>query len=429
MTGKILSIVGVGCGGRTLTYCGLAAPEPHRYKIVGGADPNRLRVEELRKLSRNPGFRAFSSDKELFAAGKIADICIIGTQDSYHVEPALAAMKAGYDIVLEKPIARNPSEILLLLDRAEKLGRKVLVCHVLRYSPFYEKVKEIVASGVLGEIVTLDAREGVGAWHQAHSYVRGHWAVKSKATPMIVAKSCHDMDIISWMMGHPCRQISSYGYLSHFKSENAPQGAPFRCTDGCPFAPSCRYNALLYLDLHRAWLSYVMDGTGTVSNDEIRDWLSVSPWGRCVYHCDNDVVDHQVVMMDFDGGATATFTMTAFDEGREIAICGTKARLKGGESVRNMGGHDIVVEEHSGGKTCHDILIRSGGYGGHGGADSGLVQHLDLEFSKPAQEMRSGLHASVESHMMGFAAEESRISGRPVNLEEYRKMLSGKKCE
>jgi len=162
MTSKPLTLVGIGCGGRTRTYCGLAARLPHRYQVVAAADPNPVRVEQVRELSRNPAFRSFASDRELFAAGKLADVCIIGTQDAYHVEPALRALELGYDLLLEKPIATDPRQIVHLLATAERLGRKVLVCHVLRYAPFYVKVHEIVQSGVLGDIVTLDAREGVG---------------------------------------------------------------------------------------------------------------------------------------------------------------------------------------------------------------------------------------------------------------------------
>ena len=421
-----LSLVGIGCGGRTITYCGLAAREPHRYRVIAGADPNAVRVEELRKASRNPDFRGFSSDRELFAAGRLADVAVIGTQDAYHVEPAIMAMETGYDVLLEKPIAPDPREILHLLEVSEKLDRKVMVCHVLRYSPFYEKAKEIVESGILGEIQTIDAREGVGAWHQAHSFVRGHWAVTGKCTPMLIAKSCHDMDIFSWLMGRPCERVSSFGSLNYFTAANAPKDAPARCTDGCPVGADCFYNALNYIDREHGWL-YPMDGRETATADQIRAWLTTSPWGRCVYRCDNDAVDHQVVAMNFAGGATGTFTMTAFDNGRELVICGTKAVLRGGDSMKNLSGHDIIVQMHSGDTVRHGIHIAKGGYGGHGGADSGLVNALDREMAKPAREIRSGLHASVESHLIGYAAEESRLTGRTIDLEAYRRSLTPKK--
>jgi predicted dehydrogenase len=417
---KPLTMVGVGCGGRTRTYCGLAARQPHRYRVVAAADPNPARLEQMRALSLNPDFRGFRDDAELFAAGKLADLCVIGTQDNYHVQPAIRAMELGYDLLLEKPIADNPGDILRLLETAERLGRKVLVCHVLRYGPFFVKVKEIVDSGILGDLVAIDAREGVGPWHQAHSYVRGHWAVTGKATPMLIAKSCHDLDIISWLAGRPCHRVSSYGTLSHFTAANAPAGAPGRCTDGCPADADCPYNAMLYASRQRSWLQWVMDGGATATEPQVREWLTTSPWGRCAYRCDNDAVDHQVVAMEFEGGAVATFTMTAFDYGRHLVLCGTKGTLRGGDAVKAHSGHDIIVQLHAGDTIRYGVSLDVGGYEGHGGADPGLVQNLDRELAKPAAAMRSGLHASVESHMMGYAAERSRHAGQAVDVRAFR---------
>jgi len=421
---KVLSIVGVGCGGRTRIYCELAANQPHRYRVVAAADPNPIRVEQVRQSSRNPDFRCFSSDKELFAAGKLADICIIGTQDAYHVEPAIGAMELGYDVLLEKPIACDPREVLALNAHAERLGRKVLVCHVLRYTPYYTKIKSIIESGVLGEIITIDAREGVDPWHQSHSFVRGQWGVSGKSTPMIVAKCCHDMDMLSWLIGRPCERVSSFGMLTHFNKANAPAGAPARCTDGCPVDTACPYNALLYMSQHRQqWLPLAMDNSTTATPEEIRKWLAASPWGRCAYQCDNDVVDHQVIAMEFQGALTATFTMTAFDTGRDMIICGTKGKLRGGDNLKKLTGHDIVVETIAGDSITHNVPSLVGGYESHGGGDAGLVFAMDEEFAKPASEMRSGLPASVESHIIAYAAEKSRVTGKTVELTEFVKEL------
>jgi predicted dehydrogenase len=408
---------------RTRTYCDLAARQPHRYQIIAAAEPIPARLELAKKVSRNPDFRGFANDKELFKVGKIADVCIIGTQDAYHVEPCIEAMELGYDVLLEKPIATDARGVVRLLSVAERLGRKVMVCHVLRYSPFYVKVHDIVASGALGDIVTIDAREGVGAFHQTHSFVRGHWSVAAKSTPMLIAKSCHDTDIISWLVGRPCTRVQSFGRTSHFNAANAPAGAPMRCADGCPVGDTCPYNSYLYTNKHRGWLGMVMDGASTATDDEVLAWLTTSPWGRCVYHCDNDAVDHQVVAMEFQGGITGTFTMTAFDSGRNVTICGTKATLRGGSAVEAQAGHDIIVREHTGNVVSYDVSDEVGGYKGHGGGDPGLVQALDHEMAKPAHEMRSGLFASVESHLIGYAAEESRLTGKTVDLAEFRRSL------
>lgn len=423
---KPLTLVGIGCGGRTRTYCELAAQQPHRYRIVAGADPDAERVEQVRTTSRNPEFRSFANAEACFAAGRLGDVAIIGTQDAYHVEPALRALELGYDLLLEKPVAPHPADVLRIRDTAQRLGRRVLVCHVLRYSPFYVQVKALVASGVLGDIVSIDAREGVGDFHQAHSYVRGHWAKTANSTSMIIAKSCHDMDIMSWLVDRPCERVSSFGSLQHFTAAHRPAGAPARCTDGCPHATTCNYDAMRYAGRHRAWLSYVWNRGLSASQDEVREWLATSPWGRCVYACDNDAVDHQVMSLEFAGGITGTFTMTAFDSGRNLTICGTKGVLRGGESMRHLtGGKDIVVSGHDGGHTYHEINYASGGYGGHMGADPGLIDALATELAKPdPTTMRTGIDASVQSHLMGFAAEYSRQhGGEVVNLADYARDL------
>ena len=417
---KPLSIVGVGCGSRTFAYCSIAVGMPHRYRIVAGADPQPGRVEKLRELSANPSFRGFANDQELFAAGKLGDLAIIGTQDAYHVQPAIQAMELGYDLLLEKPIAPDPTQVLHVMAAADRLGRKVLVCHVLRYTPFYVKVKEIISSGLLGEIATIDASEGVGDWHQVHSFVRGHWGNVKKSNPMIIAKSCHDMDIIRWMVDQPCRKVASFGGLYYFHSSNAPAGAPARCTDGCPVGDTCAYNAMLYAGQHSHWIQYVHE-SGTVPDPEIiREWLKTSPWGRCAWRCDNDAVDRQVLAMEFEGGISGTFTMTAFDRHRTVFIRGTKGVLIGGGHMKEQTQDDILVRTHLGQEARYRVPTDVGGYATHGGGDPGLVFALDLELAKPARDMRSGLHASVDSHMMGFAAEEARVTGTLVNLADFR---------
>ena len=244
---------------------------------------------------------------------------------------------------------------------------------------------------------------------------------------MLIAKSCHDMDIISWMVNRPCTSVSSFGSLTHFTAANRPEGAPDRCTDGCPVADTCIYNAALYTSRQRGWLQWVMDNGLKATSAEVIEWLKTSPWGRCVYACDNDAVDHQVVAMEFEGKCTGTFTMTAFDSGRDLVICGTKGRLRGGDNIKSMSGQDIVVNLHTGDAIRYGVNSDVGGYDGHGGGDPGLVHAIDLEMAKPAREMRSGLHASVESHLIGYAAEESRRTGKTVELASYREQLAAGK--
>lgn len=407
-----LSIAAIGCGSRTQTYFRLAGQQPGRYRVVAGADPLAHRVSRAAELSGNPEFRSFASADAILAEPCMADLMVIGTQDATHREFSIRAMEKGYDLLLEKPIATSLEDVLAIEEAARRHGRRVLICHVLRYTPLYGKIKAIVASGQLGDLVSLSATEGVEAWHQAHSFVRGHWAVARKSSPMILAKCCHDLDIIRWLVDRPCQRVSSFGALSHFKAENAPEGAPARCRDGCPVEEQCPYNAARYLGDKRDWL-HVCDLEPTADEERLADWVHHSPWGRCVYRCDNDVVDHQTVNLVFSNEATATLTMTAFAEGRQIEIYGTKARLHGTRAR-------VVIQPHDSRNPPQQIDLGTGDstdFASHGGGDEGLMAALHEEMMKEnPDEMTSSLRASVESHRIAFAAEESRLTGLTVEL-------------
>lgn len=420
-----LKIAAIGCGSRTFIYFELAAKQPDLYEITAAADRTPARRAKARALSQNPNFQEFHDDAAILAAPKLADLMIIATQDAFHFEHGSAALRKGYDLLLEKPISTNLRDVLALEKLARELGRKVLVCHVLRYTPFYRRVKEIVRSGALGEIVSFEATEGVEPWHQTHSFVRGHWAVTEKATPMIIAKSCHDLDIFSWLVDSPCVSLGSFGGIQYFNASHAPAGAPARCTDGCPVNGRCAYDAHRYLTDKKNWLEIIFDRAKTATDDEIKDWLRTSRWGRCVYHCDNTAVDHQTVNLNFASGATGVFTMTAFSEGRDLTIFGSKGRLLAGERMKRTAGCDIVVEVF-GAKELERITIDYDKDGWHGGGDAGLVRSLHSEMNKATSaDMESSLERSVESHLMGFAAEESRVSGATVDLADFRRRHGG----
>jgi hypothetical protein len=272
--------------------------------------------------------------------------------------------------------------------------------------------------------MTLDAREGLGAFHQVHSYVRGHWSHTWAGTPMIVAKSCHDTDIINWLVASPATRVTSFGRLSHFTPASAPAGAPARCTEGCPAAADCPYDAHRYAGQEVGWLSLVMDGALTATAQQRLEWVAASPWGRCAYHCDNDPVDHQVLAIEFASGATATFTMTGFDDdGRTLVIAGTKGVLRAGDRLHNDIGAWVSVTDRFGNVTEYG---RGSGaeFSGHAGGDAGIIAALSGELDKPADQMHSGLAASVDSHLIGYAAELSRLSGATVDMAAYRAGLA-----
>lgn len=240
---------------------------------------------------------------------------------------------------------------------------------------------------------------------------------------MILAKSCHDLDIIRWLVDSPCLNVASFGSNSWFHSGNKPEGAPFRCTDGCPVENDCIYNAKRYLDDQTKWLDFVMSDMESATRDEREAWLKESPWSRCVYQCDNDTVDHQTVNMEFAGKVTATFTMTAFDHGRGIELYGTKGRLKGGDFIHRVTGHWFIFEPHYGERKTFDIDIPEGGYDGHLGGDGSMIARLYDEITGPEESMTSPLGVSLESHFMAFVAEKARVSGKVVSVGKSGKGL------
>jgi len=414
----VIDLVTIGCGARGTNYSWLASQQPERYRLVAAADPVAERVAKLATMATGP-FRSFSSAAACFAAGRLGDVCLIATQDADHVAPCLQALALGYDVLLEKPVAQSPAAVLAIRDAAAAAGRKVIVCHVLRYAPLWSRVHAIIASGRLGEVVHIDHREGVGAWHQAHSYVRGHWADSARSNPMLLAKCCHDLDLILWCLGRPARRVSSFGALTHFRPEHQPAGATARCADGCAVRATCAYDCAHYAGRQRSWLWAInprltIDGTP----DEIRAWVEASPWGRCVWAGGNDAVDHQVVSIDC-AGATAALTMTAFDEGRTMTVCGTRGRLYAGDGLGPIsGGCQLVVVDHQGAVERIDVNADAQG---HGDADAGLIAALADELARPdAQALTTGIQVSVASHLLAFAAEASRHSGgTAIDLDRF----------
>lgn len=419
---KRLKLACIGCGARAQTYMRLASLRPDLFEIVAGAAPSAANVEKIRAISKNQAFRGFPSAEAMLAAGRLADVLIIATPDHLHYANCVGALRAGYDILLEKPIATTPGEVVEVVRVAREAGRRVMICFVLRFAAFFRKAREIVRSGAIGEVVSIQASEGVGPWHQAHSFVRGHWSVADKSSPMILSKCSHDADIIHWLVGRRCRRISSFGSLEHFRKERAPDGAPARCTDGCPVGGTCPYNALRYAgDMRAPWLGMVYGRAAEAPAEEITQWLRISPWGRCVYRCDNDVVDRQVLAMEFEGGITGTFTMTAFENGRHLEIYGTRGVLKGGETYRRHFGSHLVLFPHEGAPTRYDLkTAEGGGYELHGGGDEGLMDALHGEMTRPPEEQpEAGLESAAHSHMIAFAAEEARLTGTTLGLDDY----------
>lgn len=412
----LLRVVVIGCGSRGTGYAKLAAALPGKYRLVAAADPVAERVERIRELSNDRNFKGYDSCAALLADRPEADLVMLATQDGHHYDQAMGAMEGGYDLLLEKPVSNAMEQVAAIERKATELGRRVVVCHVLRYSAFYLKVKQLLDAGVLGDLVSVHAIEGVGAWHFAHSFVRGHWAMMEETSPMILAKCCHDMDLLHWLIGRECRSVASTGSLHFFKAEHAPASAPARCHQGCPAEDTCGYNTKRYLTENgRRWLAMVYDGARTASDAEILRWLETAPWGRCAFRCDNTAVDHQILAMEFDGGISCSFTMTAFDTGRGIELYGTKGVLKGGEFIYRSAGIDIIVENHQG-ETIEKISFED--HGGHLGGDEGLIESLHARMVDwPLEAVQRELRQVVHGHQMAFSAEAARRTGAIVRIQ------------
>ena len=424
---KQYSFILIGAGGRGMAYSREMMKMPDKYKIVAMADPLDFKRERCKKEFGLAEEQCYSDWRDILAKPKMADIAVIATMDDMHYEPAMKAIELGYDLLLEKPVANTEKECIDIANAAKKAGTRVLICHVLRYTPFYRTVKSIIEDGMIGEVVSVDQVEAIGDVHFSHSYVRGNWHSTKTAAPMILAKSCHDLDIIQWLVGKPCKKVSSFGSLKHFRAENAPAGAPKKCIDGtCPVKEECPYNCYrVYVDNEdRVWsgwkniLKSMYADHPDFTDEEICEVLRNTDFGNCVYYCDNDALDHQVVNMEFEGGATAILTVNAFNAGgRYTRVYGTK-----GELWAFMSDKEIFVRTLSA-REKHYIPVKETEEsiaGGHGGGDYGII--ADLYNFLEGEEVKFGasdIGISVENHMIGFAAEESRHESKVVDLVEF----------
>ncbi|MBY8885267.1 Gfo/Idh/MocA family oxidoreductase [Streptomyces sp. PTM05] len=396
----------VGAGARGGTYARYAA-STGRAEVVAFAEPDPQRAADTAR--DHPGATGCADWRALAAQGIDADAVIIATQDSQHVEPAVAFAGLGHHILLEKPMATTEADAERIVEAVGRAGVMLAVCHVLRYTPYTTGVKQIVASGVLGEIISVEHLEPVGWWHQAHSYVRGNWRSTADAAPMLLAKSSHDLDWLSFIVDKPVRRVSSFGGLKHFRRENQPEGATDTCLT-CPVEPACPYSApRIYLgclgDPNRErWPLNVVTRERTTQG--VLDALEEGPYGRCVYACDNDVVDHQVVNLEYEGGATASFTMTAFTpfEHRRTRVFGTHGSLDGD------GVTATVTDFRTGSTTPHTLGLDGPDAGsGHGGGDERLIDaFLQAVSTGDPRWILSDPVTSLEAHQVAWAAERSR---------------------
>lgn len=409
----------IGTGSRGLIYGTWAVQNGITIAAIADKRPDRLK--NAGELLGVPGKMRFADADLLFSKGKLADAAIIASQDRDHFGHVMQALDCGYDILLEKPISPDPRECIAIEEKANALGRKVTVCHVLRYTNFFSRIKEVVDSGVLGRIVAIKHSENIGNFHMAHSFVRGNWRNAETSCPIILAKSCHDLDLLLWLTGAHCTKAAAFGSLSYFKESNAPAGSTDRCCT-CPAAEACRYEAKkMYLPVLGQWPADVVCVEQT--EEALMEALRTGPYGRCVYRCDNDVCDHMSMILEFDNGVTAAFSLTA-----QTSACHRHIHImcEDGEIEADDGARQIIVRRHvsSQADTFEEqiIHIRTNG-SGHGGGDAGIMEDFTAGLTAAHGESRSSISRSVESHLMAGAIEKSRLTGKTVDMEQYRKSL------
>ncbi|MBB6632915.1 Gfo/Idh/MocA family protein [Cohnella thailandensis] len=414
-----LALIGAGARG-LLAYAPYVRSHPHEAEFVAVAEPDAARRAEAAAQLGLAESQLYDSWEDLLGQPKLCDAVLICTQDRMHFEPTMAALERGYHVLLEKPMSNDPLECVRMAEAADRAGLLLSICHVSRYSAFWQRLKRLLADGAIGEVVSIQHNENVGYLHYAHSFVRGNWRNDKLSSPMILAKSCHDMDLIRWLVDAECTRISSFGSLKHFHIGEAPAGSTERCTDGCAVEATCPYSApRFYMQtLEENGFAALIATPPTEANR--MDAVLHGPYGRCVYRTDNNVVDHQVVNMEFAGGATAMFSMCGFtrDINRIVQIMGTKGEIRG-----DLLKEEIDLFEFAGG--TRSVIATPSGASGHQGGDEGIMRRFlsDLREGNHSRTLTSA-QTSLESHLMAFAAEESRLNkGAVVDMGDYKAAL------
>lgn len=413
-----MNFVLVGAGSRGMIYGQWA--KKHNIEITAIAERREDRLRDAAKQFRVPEEFCFSDASELFAGEKLADAAIIATLDQDHYGHVMQALARGYDILLEKPISPDAKECIEIEKAALALGRQITVCHVLRYTNFFGVIKDVLDSGELGKIVAIKHSENIGNFHMAHSFVRGNWRNDDLSSPIIMQKSCHDLDILLWLTGAHCTKVAAFGGLSYFREENAPAGSSDRCCS-CSVAESCRFDARkVYLPVLGQWPADVVCLEKT--EEALLEALRTGPYGRCVYRCDNNVCDHMSILMEFDNGVTATFSLTA-----QTSACHRNIHImcEDGEIEADDGKRQIVIRKHVSSQADsfeeRTINVRTNG-SGHGGGDAGIMEDF-CQCLHNSGESRSSISRSVESHLMACAIEQARLTGMVVDMDAFRASL------
>lgn len=413
-TGITVAVIGTGLRG--FDYSEYLLKNPHAGTIVAAVDPNPERLHSFSTKHSIPEDKRFDTFVSFFEKPKMCDAVLICTQDRMHYLPTMRALEMGYHVFVEKPMSHDLREVLAMAQKADQAGRVLMVGHVLRYTPFFEKMKAILNNGSIGKIVSIDLIENVSHLLYTHSFVRGNWNNSESSNFMLLAKSCHDIDILHWLINKSCERVSSFGTLSYFTASNAPEGSTERCTDGCKVERTCPFSAIrTYVENNDYPYTYHQANiVDSIRKEDKLKAIKEGPYGRCVYHCDNNVVDHQVVSMEFEEGITANFSMVGLsqDQGRTIKIFGTAGQIRG-HSEKN----EIEILRYNGESEIVRPRISSSA---HGGGDDLLVEDFLLQVkSGNTRGGRTTAATSANSHITTFAAEEARLCRKVVEIKDF----------
>lgn len=412
-----VSVILIGGGGRGSIYSHHLQTLSDRAEVVAVAEPRDFFRDRITRTHNIPPERPFRDWRELAALPKFADAVIITTQDRMHLEPAVAFANLKYDILIEKPLAPTVEECRDLIAAVERNNVILSVCHVLRYTNYTRTLKNLIAGGKIGTVMSVQHLEPVGHWRFAHSYVRGNWRREEESSSVLLAKSIHDLDWIRYIVDSAPKQVSSFGSLMFFRKENQPAGAADRCLE-CKIEPRCPYSApRFYLERIRSGNvgAYVESVAGEGTEENVLRQLRNGPYGRCVFACDNDVADHQVVSIEFENGATAVFTLAGCSRygDRRTTVFGSLGELFGD-------GEKLLCHTYLTGKTEEIPIPPPVVPDHHGGGDYNLLRaFIDAVQTRDTSGIVTGPEISLETHYLVFAAEIARKTSAVLKMKDF----------
>ena len=423
---KKIKIAVVGYGNRGQVYADYSLDEPQEVEVVAVVDCNGYKLEIAKERYGLTDKQVFLAYKEFVASGLDVDVVINATMDQVHYETAIEILESNHDMLIEKPIVANREELVKIQKLAKEKGRNVFVCHVLRYSPFYKKIKDFLQTGILGKIVSMEMNEHVWIPHYLTSYVRGKWSKESECgSPILLAKCCHDMDLVVWLNGAKPKSVFSFGHRKLFVESNKPEGATENCFD-CPHKEICKYSAVDLYYKNDTMPFLVWDSLDKpydqITLEEKENFLRKNDYGKCAYLCGGDIMDRQNVLVDFVDGSVASFTLSCgtVRPARYIHLRGTDGEIEGKLEedkfiyrVYNKG--TVSFKEEVVDVSC--AIVNNAKYGGHSGGDYGIMH--DIVRCLNGTEVSSSitlLDDSVQSHFIVFGAEESRKTNKVVEL-------------